>query len=100
MPRAMPDMFFSATKDSSTVYVKIVNRSAAPQQVHITMSGLKSIAPNGRTITLSSAGINDTNSIADPHKVEPVTAEVTGLGPEFTRTAPASSVTVLEIKGN
>jgi alpha-N-arabinofuranosidase len=100
MPRAMPDMFFSATKDSSTVYVKIVNRSAVPQQVHITVSGLKSIAPNGRTITLSSAGINDTNSIADPHKVEPVTADVTGLGSEFTRTAPASSVTVLEIKGN
>jgi alpha-N-arabinofuranosidase len=100
MPRAMPDMFFSATKDRDTVYVNIVNRSAVPQQVHITLSGLKSIAPNGKAITLSSAGINDTNSITEPHKVEPVTADVTGLGPEFTRTAPASSVTVLEIKGN
>ena len=100
MPRAMPDMFFSATKDSGTVYVNIVNRSTVPQQVHITLSGLKSIAPNGKTITLSSASINDTNSITDPHKVEPVTADVTGLGPDFTRTAPASSITILEIKGN
>src|ERR1017187_7578210 len=99
MPRAMPDMFFSATKDSDTVYVKIVNRSAVPQQVHITVSGLKSIAPNGKTITLSSASINDTNSITDPHKVEPVTAGVTGLGPEFTRTVPANSITVLELSG-
>jgi alpha-L-arabinofuranosidase len=95
----MPDMFFSATKDSDTVYVKIVNRSAVPQQVHITVSGLKSIAPNGKTITLSSASINDTNSITDPHKVEPVTAGVTGLGPEFTRTVPANSITVLELSG-
>ena len=100
MPRAMPDMFFSATKDSGTVYVNIVNRSTVPQQVHITLSGLKSIAPNGKTITLSSASINDTNSITDPHKVEPVTADVNGLGPDFTRTAPASSITILEIKGN
>jgi len=100
MPRAMPDMFFSATKDSGTVYVNIVNRSAVPQPVHITLSGLKSIAPNGKAITLSSGSINDTNSITEPHKVEPVTAEVSGIGPDFTRTVPASSVTVLEIKGN
>jgi len=100
MPRAMPDMFFSATKDSGAVYVNIVNRSAVPQQVHIALSGLKSIAPNGKTITLSSASTNDTNSITDPHKVEPVTADVSGLGPDFTRTVPASSITILEIKGN
>ena len=100
MPRAMPDMFFSATKDSGTVYVKMVNRSAAPQQVHIAVSGLKFIAPNGKSITLSSANIADTNSIADPHKIEPVTADVSGLGPDFTRIAPPSSITILEIKAN
>jgi alpha-N-arabinofuranosidase len=95
----MPDMFFSATKDSGSVYVNIVNRSAAPQQVHIALSGLKSIAPAGKAITLTSASINDTNSITDPHKVEPVTANVSGLGPEFTRTVPANSVTILELSG-
>jgi len=99
MPRAMPDMFFSATKDSGTVYVAIVNRSAAPQQVQVTVSGLSSISPNGKAITLSSAGINDMNTITDPHKIEPKTENIGGLGPEFTRTAPASSITILELSG-
>jgi hypothetical protein len=52
MPRAMPDMFFSATKDSNTVYVKIVNRSTVPQQVQFTVTGLTSISPNGKTTTV------------------------------------------------
>ena len=29
----------------------------------------------------------------------PVTANVTGLGPEFTRTVPANSITVRELNG-
>ncbi len=99
MPRAMPDMFFSATKDSGTVYVKIVNRSTVPQQVQIALSGLTTISPNGKTITLSSANIHETNSITEPHKIEPVTASVTGISSDFTRTVPANSITVLEIGG-
>jgi alpha-N-arabinofuranosidase len=99
MPRAMPDMFFSATKDSGTVYVKIVNRSTAPQQVQFTVSGLSSISANGKAITLSSASIEDMNTIGEPHKIEPKAADVTGLGAEFVRTVPASSVTVLELNG-
>jgi len=50
-------------------------------------------------ITLSSANISDTNSITDPHKVEPVTANVSGLGSDFTRSVPANSITVLEVIG-
>jgi alpha-L-arabinofuranosidase len=101
MPRVMPDLFFSVTRDtaSGTMYVKIVNRSAVAQQVQVSIGGLSSIASNGKTITLSSANINDTNSITEPHKIEPVTANVTGLGPEFTRTVPANSLTVLEVTG-
>jgi alpha-N-arabinofuranosidase len=101
MPTAIPDMFFSATRDSASgsIYVKMVNRSGNPQNVKVTVSGLASIASSGKTITLSAANINDTNSITDPHKIEPVTANVTGLGPEFTRTVPANSITVLELNG-
>jgi alpha-N-arabinofuranosidase len=99
MPRVMPDMFFSATKDSGTVYVKVVNRSTVPQQVQFTVSGLASISPNGKTITLTSANTADTNSITEPHKIEPVTANITGVGPEFTRTVPPNSITVVEIAG-
>jgi len=101
MPTPVPEMFFSATRDTAngTIYVKMVNRSGKPQQVNVSISGLTSIAPAGKTITLSSANISDTNSIADPHKVEPVTADVTSLGTEFTRTVAANSITVLELSG-
>jgi len=101
MPTPVPEMFFSATRDTATgtIYVKMINRSGTPQQVNISISGLTSIAPAGKTITLSSANTSDTNSITDPHKVEPVTADVTGLGTEFTRTVTANSITVLELSG-
>jgi alpha-N-arabinofuranosidase len=100
MPTPVPEMFLSATRDTAngTICVKMVNRSGTPQQVKVSISGLTSIAPEGKTITLSSANTSDTNSIADPHKVEPVTADVTGLGTEFTRTVPAN-FTVLELSG-
>jgi alpha-N-arabinofuranosidase len=101
MPTPVPEMFFSATRDTAngTIYVKMVNRSAKPQQVNVSVSGLTSIAPAGKSITLSSVNIGDTNSITDPHKVEPVTADVIGLGTEFSRTVPANSITVLELSG-
>jgi alpha-N-arabinofuranosidase len=99
MPTAIPDMFFSATRNTTggTIYVKIINRSLTPRDVKLSITGLTSVASSGKAITLSSASVNDTNSITDPHKVEPVTANVTGLGSEFTRTVPASSLTVLEL---
>ena len=101
MPMPIPEMFFSATRDTAngTIYLKMVNRSGTPQQVNVSISGLTSIAQAGKTITLSSANTSDTNSITDPHKIEPVTADVTGLGTEFTRTVPANSITVLELNG-
>ena len=101
MPTPIPEMFFSATRDTAngTIYLKMVNRSGTPQQVNVSISGLTSIAQAGKTITLSSANTSETNSITDPHKIEPVTADVTGLGTEFTRTVPANSITVLELSG-
>jgi len=101
MPTPIPEMFFSATRDrvNGTIYVKIVNRLGKLQQVNVSISGLTSIAPAGKTITLSSANISDTNSIGDLHKVEPVTADVAALGTEFTRAVPANSIIVLELSG-
>ena len=101
MPVTLPLMFFSATRDSvsGTMYVKLVNHTAAAQTVHFAISGLSSIAPAGKTITLSASSIEDTNSITEPNKLVPVTAAVTGLGAEFTRTVPAYSITILELTG-
>ena len=101
MPITLPLMFFSVTRDSSTgtMYVKVVNHTAAAQQVHFTVSGLNSIRPIGKTITLAAASMQDTNTITEPDKLVPVTADVTGLGTDFTHTVPAYSITVLELTG-
>ena len=101
MPRQVPLMFFDATRDtdSGTIYVKIVNRSPVAQSVHISINGLSSVAPNGRTVTLSASSPEDTNTITDPNKIAPVAADVTGLASDFSRTFPPYSITVLELNG-
>jgi alpha-N-arabinofuranosidase len=40
----------------------------------------------------------ETNSITEPTKIVPVTRKVDGLSPDFTRTFPPCSITVLKIK--
>jgi alpha-N-arabinofuranosidase len=99
-PQDLALMHFDATRDSKTgaIYVKVVNRASTPQAVHVVLTGVASVEPNGRTITLSGSGPDDTNTITEPTKLVPVTAEVSGLGTDFTRSFPPYSVSVLELK--
>src|ERR1017187_9654655 len=100
MPIQVPLMFFDATRDSKTgtIYVKVVNRGATPQSVHIALSGVTSVEPGGEAITMSGSGPTDTNSITDPVRIVPVTTKVDGLSASFTRTFPPYSINVLEVK--
>ena len=101
MPKQLPLLFSNATRDSKTgtIFVKIVNRSGNAAPVHIALSGLTSVNPNGKTVTISAASPEDTNSITDPNRIVPVTADMTGPGTDFTRTFPQYSITVLELSG-
>jgi alpha-L-arabinofuranosidase len=100
MPEQVPLMFFDATRDSKTgaIYVKVVNRAATPQSVHLALSGVTSVEAGGEAITMSGSGPNDTNSIADPTHIVPVATKVDGLSANFTRTFPPYSISVLEMK--
>jgi alpha-N-arabinofuranosidase len=99
-PQQVPLMHFDATRDSKTgsIYVKVVNRASTAQAVHFALTGVSSVEPNGRTITLTGSGPDDTNSIKEPTKIVPVIANVSGLGTDFTRSFPPYSVSVLELK--
>ena len=99
-PQQLALMHFDATRDSKTgtIYVKVVNRASTAQAVHVVLTGVASVEPNGRTITLSGSGPDDTNSITEPTRIVPVIAEVSGLGTDFTRSFPPYSVSVLELK--
>jgi alpha-N-arabinofuranosidase len=93
-------LFWSATRDTKTgtIFLKIVNRAAAPQPVRVELSGLANVDAKGQAVTLSASSPDDTNSITAPTKIVPVTSSVDGLGTSFTRTFPPYSLTVLQMK--
>ncbi len=99
MPQQVPLLFFDATRDSKTgtIYVKVVNRAATPQPVRIAISGVATVDPKGRAITMAASSPNDTNSITDPVKVAPVASNIDGLSANFERTFPPYSISVLEL---
>jgi len=99
-PVDVPTLFFDATRDSRTgeIFLKIVNRAAAPQPIHVELSGIASVDPKGQTIAIAAASPNDTNSITEPSKIVPVTTTVDALGMTFTRSFPPYSITVLIMK--
>lgn len=96
-PKTIPAMFFSATKDKSTIYLKIVNASAAARNLDINLQGTTKIQSVGKTITVAADRPDDTNTISDPLKIVPVTARVRGLGKHFRHSFPPYSVTVLQL---
>jgi alpha-N-arabinofuranosidase len=102
-PAARPaaqTLFFNATRDSKTktIFLKVVNCAETAQVVNVNISGANSIAASGSAVVLKGDKWDDTNTIQDPKKVVPVTETVDGLGASFTRTFPALSVTVLQLK--
>jgi alpha-N-arabinofuranosidase len=99
--RQVPLLFFSATRDSKTgtIYLKVVNRQNTPQAIQVSLTGISSVDPKGESVAMASAIPDDTNSIAEPKKIVPVTSAADGFGTDFTRTFPAYSITVLKLKG-
>ncbi len=99
-PRQVPSLFFDATRDhaSGTIYLKVVNRAAAPQPVKIEISGAASVDAKGIATVLKADQPKATNSLQEPRKIVPVTENAGGLGADFTRTFPPYSITVLELQ--
>ncbi|MYM90174.1 alpha-N-arabinofuranosidase [Rugamonas sp. FT82W] len=95
--REVPTMFFSATRSEQRgeIYLKVVNAIGTAQSVQVELAGAGKVAPDGKAIVVSSAKKEDTNTVAEPAKVVPVTSKVSGLGKEFNYNFPPYSVTVL-----
>ena len=98
--KQVPAIYFVATRDGArgTIYLKLVNTVATAQTVRVELKGVAAVETEGVALTLSSANPADTNSIAEPTKVVPVEAKITGLAPTFTRELAPYSITVLELK--
>jgi len=99
-PAQLSLLSFDSTRDSKSgaIYIKVVNRADSAQPVHITLSGVSSVASTGRLISLTGNGAEDTNSITEPNKIVPVVSSASGLGTDFSYTFAPFSVNVLELK--
>jgi alpha-N-arabinofuranosidase len=100
MSQQPKEFFYSATRSSEhgTIYLKAVNRSAAPMAVQIQLSGVTNVSPEGDLTVLSSADPQAVNSIEEPTKVAPSTSKVNDLASQFTQTFAPNSVNVLKIE--
>ena len=98
IPGAGSLLYQSTTRDTTdgSIYVKLVNMAAQAQAVHVNLAGAGTVASRG-TATVLKGLPQDTNSLANPTKVVPVTTTVSGLGQSFDWSLPASSVTVLKL---
>ncbi|MGM9486604.1 alpha-L-arabinofuranosidase C-terminal domain-containing protein [Ideonella sp. YS5] len=97
--KTFPALHWVATRTEKTgrIQLKLASRASTPQDVRISLTGLKSVAPTGKLTTLSSPDGDAGNSLDNPTRIVPQAREVKGLGREFTLTVPAYSVSVLEL---
>ncbi|MEI6945649.1 alpha-L-arabinofuranosidase C-terminal domain-containing protein [Paraflavisolibacter sp. H34] len=99
-PKAVPTVFYSATKDAKTgtVYLKVVNTTGKQQPVEINLKGAAKVAPDATMVVIKGDKPEDTNSITDPVKIVPATSKIKGVAPVFTRMLDAYSVTILQLQ--
>lgn len=99
-PKTIPAMFFSATRDTkkNKIYLKVVNATGVPQNVQVELQGNEKVAAQGKAVTIASEKPENTNTITEPVRITPVSAEVKGWGKRFRHSFPAWSVTMLELQ--
>jgi alpha-N-arabinofuranosidase len=88
-----------ATRDSRTgeIFLKLVNPQATEETLKIDFKGIASVASKAGAIILA-GNLEDSNSMAQPGKVVPITRTVRGVRPGFTYTMPPHSIVVLKLK--
>ena len=87
----------SATRDArtGTVYLKLVNPTAAAESLHVALDGMTTAAT--ATAVTMAADPAATNSTDHPTAVVPHAAAAPAVGPTFVWPAAANSITVLTI---
>ncbi len=82
---------------SGDVILKVVNMLNRAQETNFTLEGAGKLGPVARAIVLASASADDENTFDTPTRVAPREVSVSGIGPKFSHTLPANSITVLRI---
>jgi alpha-L-arabinofuranosidase len=87
----------SKVSANGTIYITVVNTSAAAQSAQLTLKGAARISTKGVVTILTSKSTEDQNSLATPTKVAPKSRAISGLGSSFSYTFAPNSVTVLQL---
>jgi alpha-N-arabinofuranosidase len=95
-----PGLYVTASRDqkSGEIILKVVNSAPEPRAVQVQIEGAKKVASRGTETILTGKALTDENSIAEPKKVAPVTAPLTGASASFQHTFGPYSLTVLRLK--
>jgi alpha-L-arabinofuranosidase len=93
-------LFAIAGRDDATgdLIVKAINVTAEPIPAELSFDGLKSVGAKAELTLLTSAQLNDNNSLQNPTNVVPKVSEITIADTKFTHEFPANSLTVLRVK--
>ena len=90
-----------ADKKRGEVIIKVVNAGSKPQDIIFQLQGLMGVLPVDVT-RLAHSGMDDENTIANQHLIEPTTSHLVTIGESKHSTlndsVPAKSLTVYRIK--
>ena len=94
---SLKQMYFSATRDSKYIYLKVANVREQANTVTFNLEGAGKIVSKAQKLELKGAGPEDTNSIDNPQHIVPVksTAKV---GKQFQLKMAPYSIVVLKIE--
>jgi alpha-L-arabinofuranosidase len=87
----------SRTQDGKEIILKLVNTGTVARKTAFDLKGLRSVAPKGHAIVMTTKDGNAENSFERPRRVAPVESVWTGMGTHFTRTLPARSISVVRL---
>ncbi len=90
---------YSVSRDSKSgmLYVKVVNMGQQAQTTQMVLKGIDAVGANGKAIVLSASGPTETNTLADPRHIVPVTTAFKPAGTTFPYTFPPYSITILTL---
>ncbi len=78
--------------------LSVVNYCDEPRQTQVNLEGVNRVASKADMTLLTSASLEDVNTIDAPDRIVPVTREVAIPGPSWRQAFPANSLTVLRMR--
>jgi alpha-L-arabinofuranosidase len=93
---AGPKLFYSITAGAAKkqLYLKLVNASSEARDLEIRLDGAK-VAPVAKLISLRAHDTEETNTLADPERIVPVSSTVHDVSDRFHHTVPGYSIEVI-----